>query len=274
MDLGIANKVAFVAGGSKGMGRASAELLAKEGCRIAVVARSWDSIDEVVALIKSNGGTAIGVSADLTTREGVNDAVAAVSAAFGAPDIVVGQTNDMTFGNFDDVLDEDFERVFHVFTMAQIYLARATIPAMREKKWGRYIHIGSMCAKEPEFSHPHIVANTVRPSTGAFLRALANEVAADGVTVNTIGPGYIATPSFEAFIGKELGVTPAEGRLWMSGVIPPGVDKKFVSPGIPMKRAGTPDEIGGIVTFLASNYAGYISGEWIAVDGAKHNFSY
>jgi NAD(P)-dependent dehydrogenase (short-subunit alcohol dehydrogenase family) len=274
MDLGIAGKIAFVAGGSKGMGRSAALLLAAEGCRVAVVARDQGDIDKTVSEIESAGGTAMGVSTDLGTREGVNAGVAAVADRFGSPDIVVGQTNDFTLGSFNDTTDEDYERVFRVFTLAQIYLARATVPAMQQKKWGRFIHIGSLAGKEPQFSHPHIVHNTVRPSTVAFLRVLANEVAADGVTVNVIGPGLTATPTLEHYIAEKLGLTIEEGREWLRGNTPAGIKGGQGAAGIPMKRAGTPDEIGGLVAFLASNYAGYLTGEWIAVDGGRHNFAF
>jgi 3-oxoacyl-[acyl-carrier protein] reductase len=274
MDLGIAGKVAFVAGGSKGMGRASAELLAQAGCHVAVVARGQEDIDKAVQEIRDAGGTAIGISADLSTRDGVNAAVAEVMNRFGAPDIVVGQTNDMTLGGFNDTTDEDYERVFRIFTMSQIYLARATIPAMREKKWGRYIHIGSMNGKEPQLSHPHIVHNSVRPSTVAFMRVLAQEVAADGITVNTVGPGLTVTPTLMNYIANEMKITPEQGLDWLSGKPVPDIQGGQGPAGVPMARAGKPEEVGGVVAFLASQYAGYVTGEWIAVDGGRHNFSF
>jgi NAD(P)-dependent dehydrogenase (short-subunit alcohol dehydrogenase family) len=274
MDLGISGKTAFVAGGSKGMGRAAALLLAAEGCRVGVVARDQGDIDKAVAEIERAGGSATGVSADLGTREGVDKAVAAVTDRFGAPDIVVGQTNDFTLGGFSETTDEDYERTFRVLTMAQIYLARATVPAMQKRKWGRYIHIGSLAGKEPQFSHPHIVHNTIRPSTVAFLRVLANEVAADGVTVNVVGPGLTATPTLERYISEKIGLTAEEGREWLRGNTPPGIKGGQGPADIPMKRAGLPEEIGGVVAFLASTFAGYITGEWIAVDGGRHHFSF
>lgn len=274
MDLGINGKVAFVAGGSKGMGRAAALQLAEEGCKVAVVARGREAIDEVVLEIQSSGGTALGVSADLGTREGVNDSLATIRAEWGDPEIVVGQTNDSTLGGFEDTLDEDYERVFKIFTMAQVYLARATMPSMRARKWGRYIHIGSMAGKEPQMSHPHIVHNTIRPSTVAFLRVVANEVAADGVTVNVIGPGLIHTPTLDWYIREEMKITPERAEEWLSGKHVEEIQNKQGPAGIPMGRAGKMEEVGGIVTFLASQQAGYITGEWIAVDGGRHHFSF
>jgi NAD(P)-dependent dehydrogenase (short-subunit alcohol dehydrogenase family) len=238
------------------------------------VARDQGGIDEAVAQIAEGGRTVIGISADLSTNDGVDAAVRSTAEAFGSPDIVVGQTNDMTFGSFNDVATDDYEKVFRIFTMSQIYLAKATIPAMREKKWGRYIHIGAMCGKEPQFTHPTIIHNTVRPSTVAFMRVLANEVAADGVTVNVVGPGLTMTPTLEGYIANGMGITKEQGREWLSGKMPEGVKNRQGLPNIPMKRAGLPHEIGGVVTFLASQYAGYVTGEWIAVDGGKHAFAF
>ncbi|MEM5386425.1 SDR family oxidoreductase [Paraburkholderia phymatum] len=258
MDLGIAGKVALVAGGSKGMGRACADMLAAEGCRVVVVAREESAIASAVAAIDAAGGTAIGVSADLTSLDGIRSALAVAKEAFGAPDIVASQTNDFSTGRFMDADPAEYERIFRVFTLATIHLAREAIPSMRQRRWGRFIHIGSGTAKEPEASIPHILHNTVRPSTVAFLKTVADEVAADGVTVNTVAPGWISTEGSRAYLSAEgLDIRAVETSPEVSG-------------GIPAGRVGHPNEIGGIVTFLASQQAAYITGEWIIVDGGKH----
>lgn len=263
MDLGIAGKVAFVAGGSKGMGRSAGRLLAEAGCKVGIVAQSQDAIESAVEDIRRDGGTAIGISADLTSRDDVMRAVAELTRAFGTADIVVGQTNDMQLGDLADVADEDFERCFHIFTMAQVYLARTVLPAMKEKGWGRIIHIGSVAGKEAETSHPHILHNTARPSTVAFLRTLANEVAVHGITVNVVAPGWIATPTLNAYLKDKLGLEADQADEWIRG-----------TGQVPANRLGKPDEIGALVAFLASRWAGYITGEWIAVDGGRHKFSF
>lgn len=274
MDLQIKDKVAFVGGGSKGMGRAVAERLAAEGCKVAVVARGKDSIDEVVDHIRSLGGTAIGLSADLASRDDINAAVADVTHAFGSPDIVMGLNNDFNFAHFSNSVDELFEEAFKNLTMSQIYLARATVPQMQRKKWGRFIHIGSPVAKEVQLKHPHIYHNTVRPGTVAFLRTMANEVAADGVTVNAIGAGIIRTPSFDWYAEHELGFTPAQTDEWLAGkrAYPNTDGKKFLE--IPTRRAGHPEEPAALVAFLASELGAYITGHWIAVDGGRHAFTF
>jgi NAD(P)-dependent dehydrogenase (short-subunit alcohol dehydrogenase family) len=274
MDLGIAGKIAFVGGGSKGMGLATARLLSADRCKVAIVAREQNGIDNAVNELREKGGEAIGVSADLATRAGVNSAVAAVTAEFGSPDIVVGLNNDVNFAYFDDSVDEIYEEVFRNLTMSQIYLARATVPEMRQKKWGRFIHIGSLVAKEPQLMHPHIYHNTVRPSTVAFLRTLAHEVAGDGVTVNAIGPGWIRTPQFEWYTGVHMGFSPEQTDRWLAGELafPNTGGKKLLD--IPMRRAGRMEELGGVAAFLASDLGGYVTGHWFAVDGGRHAFTF
>jgi 3-oxoacyl-[acyl-carrier protein] reductase len=258
MDLGIGGKIAFVAGGSKGMGRACAGLLAQEGCKVAIVARGAAAIDRAVEGITSSGGTAIGVCADLSSQQGIAQALQTVHEVFGAPDIVVSQTNDFSKGRFMDADYGEYERIFRLLTMSAIYLARATIPPMRQKKWGRFVHIGSGTAKEPESGIAHILHNTIRPSTVGFLKTLADEVAGDGVTVNTIAPGWIETDGVKEYFAAEK-LSLDQAKVWLNE-----------GNSIPAKRMGQPEEIGGLAAFLCSQFAGYITGEWIIVDGGKH----
>jgi NAD(P)-dependent dehydrogenase (short-subunit alcohol dehydrogenase family) len=273
MDFGIRGKVALVVGGSKGMGRASAEALAAEGCIVAVVAREPNSIDEAVDRIKSNGGQAIGISADMATTDGIRAAVETITESAGAPDIVVSLANDFNFGSFDESTEEKYAEVFQTFTLSQVTLAHATIPAMRDKRWGRFIHIGSLAGKEPRLKWDHIYHNTVRPSTVGFFRTLAQEVGKYGITVNVVGPGLIRTPSFEWFTSKNLGFNEEQTRQWLAGEIGfPGAEGKRLE--IAMERAGEMEEFGATVAFLASRQGGYITGEWIAVDGGEHAYTF
>ena len=258
MDLGIAGKTAFVAGGSKGIGRSVALKLAEEGCRVAVVARGQEAIDGVVAEIVANGGQAVGVSLDLSTQEGVERAVQTTRDALGSPEIVIGQTNEINGGKFAKLTNEDFEETFRVFTMATVNLARAVLPDMRARKWGRFVHIGSPIAKEPETRFPHMLANVARPSTIGLLKSLSDEVAPDGVTVNTVAPGWTMTPSLEQFLTLKK-FTREEGEEWLRQTI-----------GVPAGRFGKPEEIAAMIVFLCGESASYVTGEWILVDGGMH----
>lgn len=257
MDLRIKGKVAFVAGGSQGMGAASAEYLSQAGCRVAVVARDQGRIDRMVERLNAAGGEAIGISADLATREGVSSAVGVVRARWGPPEIVLAQTNDLTSGSFFERSEDDLRRVFEIFTIGFSMLAREVIPDMRKAGWGRIVHLGSCVAKEPDIE-PHIVHNTVRASTTNLIKSLADEFARDGITVNTIAPGYIMTDTMQAFVTDHYGAD-ADVANWVKN-----------TRNIPAERHGTPEEIGSLVAYLCSDLAGYITGEYINVDGGWH----
>lgn len=261
MDFGISGRVALVSGGSKGMGLSVARMLAGEGCKVAVVARSQGPIDEAVELLRAQGGSAIGVAADLTTRAGVAAAVAAVTARYGAPDIAICNVQDNVAGDFDDVSDADFERLLGVYVMSPVYLAREVLPAMKQKGWGRFVAIGSGAAKEPEGMIRHMLANTGRPAAVGFLKTLSDEVARHGITVNSVAPGWIGTDNMFAYLQKKMDLSPEQVGEWVGKMVPAG-------------RVGTPDEIASLIAYLCSELAGYITGEWIVVDGGKHRFAF
>jgi 3-oxoacyl-[acyl-carrier protein] reductase len=263
MDLGIAGKVAFVSGGSMGMGRTTAELFAQEGCRVVVAAlpEHKESIDDTVESIRARGGDAVGVAADLTVEDDVNGAVAAAIGAFGSlPDIAVANVGGPKPGDFVDVTNDDFTGALHNMTLSMVYLARAVIPHMRERRWGRIVCLNSGAAKEPPPELPHILANTSRAAVVTLNKSLSNEFGRDGVTVNTIATGYIATPRMRAYydnLAAQRGISAADL-----------VDE--LTANVPVRRIGTPEEMAGVIVFLCSQLAGYVTGEFISVDGGFH----
>jgi 3-oxoacyl-[acyl-carrier protein] reductase len=265
MDLGITDKVVFCTGGSKGMGRDVAHLLAAEGCKVAIVARTKTDIDDAVASIAAAGGVAMGVTADITNADDVDRAVAEVTHAFGAPLIVIGQTKFNIPGDFADITElEHYVDSFRSYTMSQIYLLHAVLPAMREAGWGRFVHIGSATAKEPGGSIHHVIANATRPSTTGLLKTVADENARFGITVNTVAPGWIATQNAYDYLEHEVGLTTAdEISDWMR-----------VHARVPAARMGRPEEIASLIVYLCSDAAGYVTGNWIEVDGGKHRSAF
>jgi NAD(P)-dependent dehydrogenase (short-subunit alcohol dehydrogenase family) len=262
MDLGIAGKIAFVSGGSMGMGRATAELFATEGCRVAVAAleQDKDSIDETVAAITASGGHAIGVAADLTVKEDVRRAVAETTAALGPPDIAVANVGGPKSGYLFDVTDEDFMVSHQQMTMSMVYLCREVVPHMRRQGWGRIVNLNSISAKEPFRELAHILANTARAAVVALNKSLSNEFAGDGVTINTIGTGYIGTDRMLAYFD----------RVAQEKNLPADTVQASLTSSIPAGRVGLPSEMAGTVAFLCSEYGGFINGELIAVDGGQH----
>ncbi|MDT7548125.1 MAG: 3-oxoacyl-[acyl-carrier protein] reductase [Actinomycetota bacterium] len=265
MDLGIADKTVLFTGGSKGMGRVAAEMLAAEGCRVAVVARTKADVDETVEAMRAAGGIATGVSADMTIEEDVRRAVAEVREAFGPPLIVVGQTKFNIPGDFADVTQtEDYVDSFRSYTMSQVYLLHQVLPGMKEAGWGRYVHVGSATAKEPQGSIHHVIANATRPSTIGLLKTVADEYAQYGITVNTVAPGWIATQNAYDYLADNVGLTTdEEKRTWMRQ-----------QARVPAGRMGEPYEIASLITYLCSEPAGYLNGNWIEVDGGLHRSAF
>jgi 3-oxoacyl-[acyl-carrier protein] reductase len=264
MDLGIAGKVALVSGGSQGMGRATAELLAAEGVRVIVVARHKEAVDEAVEAIRTNGGDAVGVSADLTVSDDVARAVAEGTEAFGPPDIAITNVHGPGPGNFFDLTDDQFANAFREMTLSVIYLTRRVVPHMKEKGWGRLVNIGSGAAKEPPPELAHILANTARASVVTLQKSLANELGPFGITVNTLGTGWFGTQRMYDYVDK---LAEQKGTTREAALQP-------VTSAIPVRRVGTPEEMAAVVVFLCSVGAGYLTGEFINVDGGVHRSAF
>ncbi len=253
MDLGLKDKVALVSGGSAGMGYAIAAELAAEGARVVIAARREGPLQEAEGKIRAAGGTVASVVADMTKREDVSRAVQAATDAFGVPDIAVANVRPIHRYGLDDASDDDFRLAFDQMVLSQVYLARALIPAMQAKGWGRFINISSVCAKEPHRWLNVILSGTGRPALLGLNKSLSNEFAGNGITVNSILPGLIDT-----------GVAEDVQNLAQDRGVPDLIEPM---PRIPAQRRGTAEEIAGIAVFLCSDRAGYITGQAIAVDG-------
>jgi 3-oxoacyl-[acyl-carrier protein] reductase len=265
MDLGLKGKTALVSGGSKGIGRAIAEELAKEGARVAVAARGQAAIDEAVAAIRDAGGEAIGVSADMYQADGVAKAVEATRSAFGPIDIAVTNVDapDARRGSsfrvgLEDTTDEDFEQAFDQLVMSVVYLSRAVIPDMKERRWGRLLNVGSKSMK-----HPHapptqkILSNVGRLGVVGLMKTLSLEYGAWNITANIVATGQFATDlAREAFA--------ARGRTFEQQ------EAIMRETGMGACRFGRPEELAAVAAFLCSERASYVSGETIAITGGMH----
>ncbi len=264
MDLGIKGKVALVTGGSRGIGREISLELGREGCRVGVVARRQDSIDETVALIKGAGGEAIGLSADLSVLENYDRAFDTVTRAFGAPDIAIFNMETPLPGRFDALTEADFAYAYHVVVLCYLRMARLALPHMKAQKWGRIVTIGSGAAKQPVRSgmgFDYHLANTTRVSALVLSKTMAADLAPFGITVNTVGTGFIITDYSRNWLGAraaEKGITYEEFM------------QNFMT-FIPTARAGTVKEMSGVCLFLCSDRASYTTGEIIMCDGGITN---
>jgi NAD(P)-dependent dehydrogenase (short-subunit alcohol dehydrogenase family) len=265
VDFRIANRPALVVGGSKGIGFEVAEALAVEACRVAIVARTQRHIDRAVAKITDDGGQAIGVAADMSTESGINEAIAAVTDELGPPLIAVTQADFHVRGTFDEVTRaQDYVDSYRAITLSQVYLLQALLPEMKRAGWGRFVHIGSGTAKEPQSTPPHTVANATRPATVGLLKSVADEYARHGITINTVAPGWIATKTTEWYLAEHEGLqSAAEQREFL-----------MARAGIPAGRMGHPEEIASTIAYLCSDQAGYLTGHYITVDGGLHRSAF
>ena len=257
MDFGIAGKTALVSGGSKGIGRAIAEDLAREGARVLVVARGQEAIDATVEAIRREGGEAAGCSADLTTADGVDTAVAAAREAFDAPDIAISNVYGPTHGLFDETSDDDFREAYDHMVLSVVRLTRAVVPEMKKRGWGRLVNIGSICVKQPHRELPLLSANVTRVGVVGLNKSLSAELGRFGITVNTLATGGFLTDRYRAYFEK---------RSQEQGV---PLEQMLERPEIPVGRLGRPEEMAAVCSFLCSSRASYVTGQTIVVDGGS-----
>jgi 3-oxoacyl-[acyl-carrier protein] reductase len=255
VDLGLAGRVAFVAAGSKGLGRAVAEALAAEGAAVAVCARGRDALDQTVGAIRTHGGQGHGILADVSAPDQVVRAIDEATGALGPIEILVTNSGGPRAGTFETLTAADWDAATRVLLTSAVSLTRAVLPGMRARRWGRIIAITSIAAKQPVGGL--MLSNSLRAAVSGFARTLATEVAAEGITVNTLLPGYTRTERVIELSGhlaatEQVSVESVYGR-W---------EKE-----IPMGRLGEPREFAALAAFLASERASYITGQSIAVDG-------
>jgi 3-oxoacyl-[acyl-carrier protein] reductase len=241
MDLGIADRVALVTGASKGIGRAIAAELAAEGARVAISARSRERVEATAAEIG-----AVGLVHDSADLDGVPALLAAVDDALGPIDILVCNTGGPPGGEPLSFTREQWQQAYATLVLAPLALVEAVLPGMRERGWGRVLNVVSTSVREPL---PHLIlSNAHRASMVTTFKTLARDVAADGVTLNSVLPGLIATERIVGLYGSlEAAVENAE---------------------LPAGRLGTVEEMAAAAAFLCSDRAGYVNGETLAVDGA------
>jgi 3-oxoacyl-[acyl-carrier protein] reductase len=258
MDLGLKGRVAIVAAASKGLGRAVAEELAREGCEVAICARSEANLEQAADTIrKATGRDVMRQTLDVTRYDQVRDFVAAVDKRFGHVDICVTNAGGPPSKKFLDISIEDWRSAVDLTLMSAVYFAREVLPRMQKHRWGRLLTITSVSVKEP--IDGLLLSNSIRAAVTGLARTLANEFGPAGITVNNICPGYTITERLD-----ELAAAQAK----QTGVAPEKIFERWASV-VPLGRLGKPEEFAAMVAFLASERASYINGVSIAVDGGR-----
>jgi 3-oxoacyl-[acyl-carrier protein] reductase len=258
MDLGIAGKVAAVAASSQGLGLACAMELAREGAALAICSRYRDRIDAAARRIHEETGAEVYATVvDVSKQEDCIRFIEESVRQFGHLDILVTNTGGPAPGAFDDVDLSQVRDGFDSTLMSAIVMIKAAVPHMRRRGWGRIVNILSMTVKQPKVDL--LVSNTMRPAILGFAKSISFELAREGITVNNVAPGYTRTERLTELaehLSKQTGSTVGDVFAgWESTV--------------PAARLGEPGELAAMVTFLASDRAGYITGVTVQVDGGS-----
>jgi 3-oxoacyl-[acyl-carrier protein] reductase len=246
VELGLSGRVALVMGASRGIGRGIAEMLAREGARVAIAARSTEELERVAA---ETEGELEPFSADATDLDRVAELPAEVAEKLGPIEALVLNTGGPPGGTALENSREQWEQAFRSLVLAPLALLDAVVPGMRERGWGRIVNVASTSIREPI---PGLVlSNANRMAATGLLKTLASEVAGDGITVNTVATGMFATDRLADLQGS---LEPAE---------------RAAREQVPAGRLGRPEEYGDLVAFLCSDRAAYLTGAVIPLDGGR-----
>ena len=245
-------RVAIVTGGASGIGLGIARRLVTDGRQVAIFDRDGDAADRAAAELSAGGGTVIGLPVDVTSRDQIDDGVAAVRDRFGRPTILVNNAGLDGFDRFLDISLEKWNRLLEVNLTGTFQCCQAVIPEMLEMGWGRIVNISSSSAQGGQPLMAHYVSS--KAGMIGLTKSLALEFGPKGITVNTIPPGFIDTPMLRATEAKGLlgdTVEHHEGRT-------------------PVRRVGRPEDIAAACAFLVAEDAGYVTGQVLGVNGGRN----
>jgi len=256
MDFRLNDRVALVAAASRGIGYAAALELAREGARVFLCSRDERRAAEAAERIHNETGANVaGIAADVTNESDVERFVRLTVERAGRVDICVTNAGGPPATTFDNTDIEMFRQAFELNALSAIRLVKLVLPGMRERKWGRIINVTSISVKQPVDGL--LLSNTTRAGLTGWAKTVSNEVAADGVTINNVAPGYTLTERQDELAvarGKALGKSKEEMiEMWAAQT--------------PMQRIAGPEEIAAAIAFLASERASYITGVTLQVDG-------
>ena len=248
-------KIALVCAASKGLGRASAEALARDGFKVAICARGADALNETARAIRDGGGDVLAIPADLSQAGDVERVIAVTVERFGGLDVVVTNTGGPPSGPFMTLDEQVWRDAIDSLLLSVVRLCRAAIPHLQARGGGRIINITSISVKQP--IEGLVLSNALRSAVTSLAKTLAAELAPHNILVNCVAPGYTRTDRV---------VELSEQAAAREGTTPDVVEKRTIAK-IPLGRMGEPKEFGEVVAFLASPAASYVTGVTIQVDG-------
>jgi 3-oxoacyl-[acyl-carrier protein] reductase len=264
MDLGFDGASAAVTGGTKGMGRAIAEILASEGARVAVLSRGRDAADEAVAHLEKLGSPdAVAISTDVTDLAQVESAFRELQERWGSLNVLINTVGPAA-GRFEQLSDDDWIRAYQLGAMSAVRCVRAALPLLRNAEWARIVNFSAHSTQRQSPLLPAYTAS--KAAVMSVSKNLAKSLAPEGILVNTISPGTIVTASFtenlrDLFEAKGLDPSdPHDVMQW--------IDEVFHQPA-DLGRAGLPEEVAAVACFLASRRNGYATGTNVNVDGGS-----
>ena len=256
MDLELTGRVALVTAASKGLGRATATQLAAEGARVMISSRGADQLARTAQEIADATGAQVEhCPADVSDAADLDRLLRETQERLGGVDVLVNNAGGPPPGGFDALDDAQWQQAFELNLLSTVRLFRGVLPHMREQRWGRIVTVASSSIKQPIDNL--MLSNTLRVGLLGLAKSVALEVASDGVLVNTLGPGRIATDrvaSLDAGRAEKTGQSVEEVRAQSEA-------------GIPLGRYGTAEEFGKVAAFLASGANTYVTGQNFLVDG-------
>ncbi len=260
MDLGLRDRVAIVAGGTGGIGKAIAFRFAAEGARLAICARNLERLETTASALRTAGASIFGQAADVVDTAQVETFVAEVLERYGRLDILVNSTGTHIRATLDDMTEEQLDRQLHEKLFGSLALIRAVLPPMRRQRDGRIVNIIGQAGRHP---HPdRLPSGVTNAAVLALTKSISDAVARDNIRINSVCPQYIET---------ELVARVIAGEMQKRGVDHATATAGFTRATV-LGRLGRPEEVADLVAFLVSDRARFICGTSVSVDGGYHRY--